>query len=276
MIKRILVPTDGSEQATVGVDYAIALAAQCQGRLSGLHVIDVKLLEGPFLRDISASLGTAPYVNYQNNIALILEERGRAALRAFESACHDAGLECQTRIATGVVARAILENAELADLIVMGRAGEHSEWLDGLVGSTTASVVRRAKQPVLVTGQRELGGRRLVVAYDGSQHAKRALKAAMQLVPHWSEPFDVLFVGNRETDALRQEVESYLDAHASSFEFVVRSGDPSEAIVTYAQEAGADLLVMGAYGHTKVRELVVGSTTAFALNHAPCPLLLAR
>src|SRR5690606_17565563 len=73
MIKRILVPTDGSHVATLGVEYAIALASACQAHLTGLHVVDVKLLEGPFLRDISASLGTAPYVNYQNNIALILE-----------------------------------------------------------------------------------------------------------------------------------------------------------------------------------------------------------
>ena len=56
----------------------------------------------------------------------------------------------------------------------------------------------------------------------------------------------------------------------------MRAGDPSETIVAYAGDCAADLLIMGAYGHTKVRELVVGSTTAYAMNHAPCPVLLAR
>lgn len=276
MIKRILVPTDGSHVATLGVEYAIALASACQAHLTGLHVVDVKLLEGPFLRDISASLGTAPYVNYQNNIALILEERGRAALDAFGKACANANIECSTELTTGIVPRAILEHAELADLIVMGRAGEHSEWLDGLVGSTTSAVARRAVQPVLVTGTRDLGARRFVVAYDGSQHAKRALKAAVQFIPYFSEPCHVLVVGESHAPGLREEIDGYLKAHNHAYEFAVREGDPSEAIVSYAGEANADLLVMGAYGHTKVRELVVGSTTAFALNHAPCPLLLCR
>ena len=49
-----------------------------------------------------------------------------------------------------------------------------------------------------------------------------------------------------------------------------------DRIIEVAKECSADLLVMGAYGHTKVRELVVGSTTAYAMNHAPCPLLLTR
>jgi nucleotide-binding universal stress UspA family protein len=276
MIKRILVATDGSEQATLGVHYAVALASKCQAHLTGLHVVDVKLLEGPFLRDISASLGTAPYVNYQNNIALILEERGRAALAAVQTACADAGISCDTELATGAVPRTILEHAELADMVILGRAGEHSEWLDGVVGSTTAAVARRASQPVLVTGRRELGGTRFVVAYDGSQHAKRALKAAVQLSPSWMEHCHILIVGEAQADALREEIAAYLRAHDLNHEIVVRDGDPSEVIVTYASESGADLLVMGAYGHTKVRELVVGSTTAYALNHATCPLLLCR
>lgn len=276
MIKRILVATDGSEQATLGVHYAVALASKCQAQLTGLHVVDVKLLEGPILRDISASLGTAPYVNYQNNIALILEERGRAVLAAVQTVCAEAGIECQTELATGAVPRTILEHAELADVIVMGRAGEHTEWLDGVVGSTTAAVARRASQPVLVTGRRELGGNRFVVAYDGSQHAKRALKAAVQLSPSWMERCHILIVGEDQAPALQEEIAAYLGAHDLDHDVVIRDGDPSEAIVAYASEAGADLLVMGAYGHTKVRELVVGSTTAYALNHAPCPLLLCR
>ena len=131
MIKRILVPTDGSEYASIGVRYAVALAKRYKAALLGLHVVDIKLLEGPFLRDISASLGTAPYVNYQGNISMILEERGNAALDSFRHACEEAGVTCETCQATGIVPRCIVEKSELADLIVMGRGGEHGQWLDG-------------------------------------------------------------------------------------------------------------------------------------------------
>lgn len=277
MIKHILVPTDGSDHAHKGVRYAVALAKQYQATLHGLYVVDVKLLEGPFLRDISASLGTAPYVNYQNNIALILEERGRAALEAFTAACDEAGVTQHTaEQVTGIITRSILEKSELMDLIVMGRGGEHSEWLDGLVGSTTQAVIRRATRPVLLTSTDTPGRQRFVVAYDGSAHAKRALQTAAGIGADWSAPFHVLVVGKEHTEELLGEARSYLAAHSLEVSYVARDGDPSEVIVQYAEECEADLLIMGAYGHTKVRELVVGSTTAYAINHAPCPLLLTR
>ena len=276
MIKRILVPVDGSDDAMMGARYAVALAKRHGATLQGIHVVDIRLLEGPFLRDISASLGTAPNVNYQGNIAMILEERGMAALKAFSVACEKADVACKTTLVTGIVPRCILEASELADLIVMGRSGEHSQWLDGLVGSTTERVVRRATQPVLVTNTDAVGTRRFVVAYDGSAHAKRALQAAADISVDWGMPFHVLVVGDEKAGAVMDEARTYLQSHEVDVEYVIRPGDPSEVVVSYAKECEADLLVMGAYGHTKVRELVVGSTTAYAMNHSPCPLLLVR
>ncbi|MBI5095870.1 MAG: universal stress protein [Candidatus Hydrogenedentes bacterium] len=276
MIKHILVPTDGSDHAHRGVRYGVALAKRYNATVHGLYVVDVKLLEGPFLRDISASLGTAPYVNYQNNIALILEERGKAALEAFTEECDKASVAHTATQATGVVTRAILEKSELADLIVMGRGGEHTEWLDGLVGSTSQGVVRRASRPVLLTSTDVPGDQRFVVAYDGSVHAKRALQVSANIGADWKMPFHVLVAGKERAEAILAEAREYLAAHQVDVTYVTRDGDPSEVIVQYAEECKADLLVMGAYGHTKVRELVVGSTTAYAINHAPCPLLLTR
>ncbi len=275
-VKHILVPTDGSESAMIGVRYAAAVASRCDATLHGLYVVDIKLLEGPFLRDISASLGTAPYANYQGNIALILEERGKSALEAVKAICQEAGVPCETRQTTGLVARAILEASELVDLIIMGRTGEHSEWLEGIVGSTTEAVVRRASQPVLVTASSSPGSKRFVVAYEGSAHAKRALQVAAAVGADWQVPLHVLVVSEKGGPALLDEARAYLEPHDLPVEYVARTGDPSEAIVEYAEECQADLLVMGAYGHTKVRELVVGSTTTYAMNHAPCPLLLTR
>ncbi len=276
MIKRILVPTDGSDSASIGVRYAAALAKRYEAVLHGLHVVDIKLLEGPFLRDISASLGTAPYLNYQGNIAMILEERGKAVLEAFREVCEEAGVRCESTQDVGIVARCIIERGELADLIVMGRGGEHDQWLDGLVGSTTEAVVRRAAGPVLVTATDAPGSGRFLVAYDASPHAKKALQTAANIGENWHRPFDVLTVGGRSAEERIEEAKAYLGTHDVDAAYVVRAGDPSEVIVGYAEEAKADLLVMGAYGHTKVREFVVGSTTAYAMNHAGCPLLLTR
>ncbi|MFP4502454.1 MAG: universal stress protein [Candidatus Hydrogenedentota bacterium] len=276
MIRKILVPTDGSETANVGVHYAVALAQRSGAALYGLHVIDVKLLEGPFLRDLSASLGTAPYVNYQGNITLILEERGKAALEVFREACEKVGVPCDTEQCTGVVAHEIAAHSELADLVVMGRAGEHGPWIEGLLGSTTQAVVRRAHAPVLVTGAAAIEGNLLLTVYDGSDHAKSALRLAAEWASQWQAPLHVLSVGEDIAEKRLAEAGEYLEAYAIEVTPVQKQGDPSETIVEYARTRGADLLIMGAYGHSKVREWVLGSKTSYALNHSPCPVLLVR
>jgi nucleotide-binding universal stress UspA family protein len=276
VIKHILVPSDGSTTAMIGVDHGIEWARHYAAKLHALFVVDIKLLEGPLLRDISASLGTAPFVNYQSNITLLLEERGKAVLDDIRQRCEESGVDCETHLATGIIARTILEQAELADLIVMGRSGEHTEWLDGLVGSTTEAVVRRANQPVVVTGISEFKHEILLAAYDGSTHAKKALQIAADQASELDSELHVLIVGQRRVETYLEESRGYLESVDQNVHYETREGDPSEVIVEYAAESAADLLVMGAYGHTKVRELVVGSTTAYAMNHAPCPLLLVR
>ena len=276
MIKRLLVPTDGSDSAVLGVDYAIALAQSFDAHIHGIYVVDVKLLEGPFLQDLSASLGTAPYVNYQGNISLLLEERGESALKLLADRCDAAEIPCEVTRASGVVPRTITDHGGLADLIVMGRGGEHSEWLEGLIGSTAEAVIRRSTLPVLVTGQADLGKECILVAYDGSSHSRTALRTAVAFAEVWKTALQVLLVGQEATSAVSEEVHSYVEAHDVSEEILSADGDPGEVIVETAKAVKADLIVMGAYGHAKVRELVVGSTTTYVINHADSPVLLAR
>ncbi len=277
MIKRILVPTDGSESANLGVEYAIALAKRFDASVVGVHVVDVKLLEGPFLRDLSASLGTAPYVNYQGSIAKILEERGAAALGALRESCEKSGVPCETAQTTGIVPRAIVDQGELCDMIVLGRGGEHTAWLEGLIGSTTEAVARQASLPVLVTGTATPGNKRVLVAYDGSSHAKQALRSAAGLAQDWSMELELLVVAEDESgQRLLEEARNYLQSHGTTVQYALRLGEPAETIVRYAQESEADVIVMGTYGHAKVLEWIIGSTTTYVLNHAPCPVLLVR
>jgi nucleotide-binding universal stress UspA family protein len=275
MIKRILLPTDGSEQAQLAIRYAVSLAKLHGAHITGLHVVDIKLLEGPFLRDISASLGTAPFVNYQGNIAKLLEARGDAALDSLKDACGALDVPCDVKQETGTVAHTISEASQLADLVVLGRAGEHHEWLEGVIGSTTEAVIRRAACPVLVTGRDEATLSRVGVAYDGSPHARKALQFAAEQHEDWNVAMTVIVVAS-DGSRLVNEAKDYLSAHVIEAEFLVREGDAATVIVGVADELKLDLLVMGSFGHSKVLQWVVGSTTAYAVNHAPCPVLLTR
>ncbi len=275
MIHNILVPTDGSAYAGCGVRYAVALAQRTHAEVKGLHVVDVKLLEGPFLRDLSASLGTAPYVNYQGNIAMILEERGKSALEYVRKLCSEAGVTCSTEQASGIVPRVIVDAAGLCDLIVLGRGGEHNDFLEGLLGSTTEAVVRQAGVPVLVTNTEVADCDAILAAYDGSPHAQQALRFSRQLSLDLTAKLHVVSVGKGDVDEVLQEAREYLH-DVPDVAYASAEGDARELIVEWAQTHDVNLIAMGAYGHSKVHEFMVGSTTTYVMNHAPCPVLLTR
>ena len=76
MIKSILIPTDGSPNSITALDYGIYLSGIFQAEITGINVVDIRALEGPFLSDISGSLGFTPYQNYLPRFQTILEERG--------------------------------------------------------------------------------------------------------------------------------------------------------------------------------------------------------
>ena len=150
MVKHILVPTDGSSHGEVALRYATSLARSFSAGIEILNVIDIRALQGPFLRDLSGALGFIPGQDYEPKIEAILRERGAAILQSGEEACASADVSCRSISRMGVVDTIIVEEGKKADLIVMGQRGENAEWGTGLLGSTTESAVRRSNKPVLV------------------------------------------------------------------------------------------------------------------------------
>lgn len=276
MIKHILVPTDGSDHAMKGVEFAIALAKRHDAVVHAIHVIDIKMIEGPMLRDITSSLGQEPFANLQSKVSLVLEERGRLALEQVEKLCVAEGVQHTAELMTGVVSKCILEKSELADVIVIGRGGEHTQWLDGLMGSTTESVARHSHRPVLVTGTNTPTLNRLLLAYDGSERSREALKAAATFAEGWQATLLVMTVGEEHAESIQKEAQNYLEPHGLTVEYRLAKGDVGPSLIKAAAEWQANLIIMGAYGHSRVVEVLMGSVTAHVLNNAACPVLLAR
>jgi len=276
MIKRILVATDGSAASQHGIDYTLDIAKRLEAQVTALFVVDIKLLEGPFLRDLSASMGTAPYVNYQASIAEIFEERGRKVLEEVKRQGEAAGVSIETEMQTGVIHHTILQRAELSDLLVLGHGGEHVDWLEGLMGSTTEAVIRRATLPVVVVPEtRPLSGG-LLAAFDGSANASSALKTAAGIATNYKLPLRVLVAGSEGAESAAEKAQAYLSDHGLSCDIERRDGDAGPVIVQCVAEFAPGLLVIGAYGHSRIHELLLGSTTTYVVNHAKCPILLCR
>jgi nucleotide-binding universal stress UspA family protein len=278
MLKSFLVPVDGSEYSAAAVGYAASLARREDARVTLLFVVDIISLEGPFLADLSGIVGVAPYLDLQKQVRDTLVEKGKSVLETHAAACVAAGAECSTKLETGIVSRVICEEAAVHDAIVIGRRGEHASWSGFLLGSVVEEVVRGCAKPVLVTPKEFHPVTRILAAYDGSRTANRALALAATFAGVNDLPLVVVCVSaeDREGRSTLDEAESYLEPHHLRLKTVLESGNPVDGIIQVAQREACDLIIMGAFGHSRVRELFVGSTTDGILRATHVPVLLYR
>jgi nucleotide-binding universal stress UspA family protein len=279
MIKSILVALDGSQHADDALAYALALAEKLKARLIGLHVVDIVSIEGSFLHDVSGSLGFEPYLDFSSKMREALQERGRVLLDVFTQRCQERGVPCDTALPLGIVANEICDQARTADLVVIGRRGVNEQFSTGLLGGTTESVTRKSPKPVLVTpsGVRQIT--KPVLAYDGSQRASAAMHMAAEITTALGLPLTVIHVGREDTDdgnRVLEEAKRYLASYDLTVTAKVLTGPPHQRIVDVLRDGGYDLLFIGAYGHSRIIEMVLGSTTEYVLRNASAPVFLTR
>jgi len=279
MIKSILVALDGSQHADSALEHALWLARRLQARLIGLHVLDIVSIEGSFLHDVSGSLGFEPYLDFSSKMREALQERGRVLLDAFTARCETEGIAHDTALPMGIVANEICDQARTADLVVVGHRGVNEQFSTGLLGSTTESVTRKSPKPVLVTPLqfREIG--RPLLAYDGSQRASAALHAAAEVTSSLKLPLTVVHVSRddgSEGGRVLAEAQRYLQSYEVTVTPKPLTGPPHQRIVDVLRDGRFDLLFIGAYGHSRIIEMVLGSTTEYVLRNSGAPVFLAR
>jgi len=277
-VKRILVALDGSQHAVAALDYGLWLAERLRATLMGLHVIDIVSIEGSFLHDVSGSLGFEPYLDFSSKMRDALQERGRVILDLFERRCRERSVACTTALPIGVVANEICDQARTADLVVLGHRGINERFSTGLLGSTTESVARKSPRPVFVSPTSFAPIARPLLAYDGSQRASAALHAAAELASALGLPLTVVHVerAGSDPDAVLAEARQYLETYGVSVSIRRLSGPPHQRIVDVTRDGQYDLLIIGAYGHSRIIEMVLGSTTEFVLRNTLCPVFLTR
>jgi nucleotide-binding universal stress UspA family protein len=278
MIRNILVALDGSQHADVAFEYALWLGTTLHARLLALHVIDIVSIEGSFLHDVSGSLGFEPYLDFSSKMREALHERGRALLEVAARRCAERGVPCDTALPLGVVANEICDQARTADLVALGHRGVNEQFSTGLLGGTTESVARKSPKPVLVCPSAFAPITRPLLAYDGSQRASSAMHAAAEVTSALGLPLTVLHVARNgeDSDKVLDEARRYLAAYDLQASYRALSGPPHQRIVDVLRDGGYDLLFIGAYGHSRIIEMVLGSTTEYVLRNSPAPVFLTR
>jgi nucleotide-binding universal stress UspA family protein len=116
------------------------------------------------------------------------------------------------------------------------------------------------------------------LAYDGSPSAKKALALSLSLSEKAQWPITVLIVHADAAKAadLSAEVETLAQKGLADCEVVVSSGKEAEEILKFIKEGSVELMAMGAYGHNRLREWLLGSTTSTIIQKSPVPVLLIR
>ncbi|MGB5219257.1 MAG: universal stress protein [Smithella sp.] len=281
MIKNILIPTDGSTNSNTALEYGIYIARKMEASLTGLHVIDVNLIQGPMLTDISGAVGMPPYEGFFDAIEKSLEEKADFILKEFQERCQKAGVKSEVKKEIGKVSSIIIEEARNADLILMAKKGEHFHLKEGgLIGSVAEAVVRNSGKPVLVTPETFIEIESMALAYDGSGPAIKALNLSLQLSRQNVWPLTVLIVTadlKKAADLIDQiEEANQKESPIADCETITVAGKEADKIIRFIKEGSVELMVMGAYGHNRLRELLLGSTTSHVIHKSPIPVLLVR
>ena len=282
MIKQILVPTDGSENSLTAADYAINLARLFNANIRGLFVKDVKILTGPLIHDIGTSIGgMVPYGTFNQTIRDLLESQADAALNQIEGKCVQAKVTFTREIREGIVSREIIKSADDCDLIAMGKMGAHAEWRDVFLGTNVEYVVRQTHKPVLITSSEYKPFRKMLVAYDGSSFADKALRSGAEIAQAMKLPITVVCVAYKKDEALLtlSKAKTFLEDYKLTVDTVAKGGsDHAGGILEVCNDEDSkfDILVMGAYGHSRLQEMILGSTTVRVMRLTNCSILLCR
>ena len=278
--KTILVHLDHSERSAARAALAARWARAHESHLVGL--VPTGLRDGVIPADAIAT-GMTDFIAKS---ADYLRRRAEAISREFRQSIVATGsLSYEVRLVDGATIDAVVQHGRASDLVVLGQ-DDTSNAMDIPLHGLAGHVLMEVGQPVLIVpsaGQFEGVARNAVVAWNGSREAAVALHAALPALRRASRVTLASFRRPKEEeDDDRQpsaaDMLRFLSRHGiqATFERNVTGIDIADALLSRVAELGADLLVMGGYGHSRLRELILGGVTRQILAQMTVPVLTAH
>lgn len=271
-IVRILVHAEPAGRSTGLVRAAADLAQRLGAQLTGLGA---EMAEPLAPANPYASVTTAEWV-------AAMSEQIEANLKSAEAEFRKAaeGLGAEWRICRDMPARALATVARSADLVIVGAAPSVNYYR----AADPAEVVMQAGRPVLIApeGADHFAGRAAVVAWKDTREARRAVIDALPLLRRTQEVVVQAVCAEPDAEyaeAQTSDVAAWLDRHGINARARVSAGVEADVVDELNAEAlaiGADLIVAGAYGHSRLREWAFGGVTRTLLDEPRCWLLLSH
>lgn len=274
--KDILVYADAAKSAPARLDVAAMLAAKHKAYLTALHV-----MEPPYVPAGVIEGGLTPaLLAWQKNV---VQERADHAKKAVEAARRRSGQDIEWRDVEGETVPTVLLHARYADIVVVSQGGDRDD--DLLPGDILPEeILMSAGRPELVVpryGTFPTLGERILIAWNRSREAARAVHDALPLLVTAKSAIimEVNPDSRRQSHTAGADIAQHLIRHGVKAELApttARGIDVSDAILSRAADLGIDLLVMGGYGHSRLREYTLGGVTRHMLQHMTVPVLMSH
>lgn len=275
---------DGSTYSPAVCDAAAWASLRLGAPLTFLHVLNkVRDAKGD---DLSGSIGFGAQESLLEELATLDErrgklaqERGRQILSAAKERVRLAGVaEPEGRRRHGDLVETLTELEAGIRLLVFGKRGEAADVASEFLGSHLERVIRSLHRPILMTPLEFSVPQRVMLAFDGSATTRKGVEMVAGSPLFRGMPCHLVMVGADTAEARAQLTWARQTLEQAGFEApaVILTGDVEKSLRRYRQDHGIDLIIMGAYGHSRIRHLLIGSTTTEMMRRSTVPLLLLR
>jgi nucleotide-binding universal stress UspA family protein len=285
-MNKIYACIDGSSNTAAVVDWAAWCAMQTAVPLELLHVLE-KRPERAVAHDLSGAIGLGSQELLLNELteldarrSALEQQAGSQLLAAARQRASAAGaLQVEGRMRHDELIASVLDLEPDARLFVLGQHSQAPDRGKRHLDHHVERVIRAVKRPVLVAGGAPfVAPERFVIAFDGSATAVKMVNAVAHS-PLLAGMGATLVRAGKETPEAQVQMEgaeAVLRTAGFAVNIFVRDGEPEDVLPEAISQAKASLLVMGAYGHGRIRQLIVGSATTTLLRLSAVPVLILR
>jgi len=284
-MNKLIALVDGSVYTQSVCDHAAWIAKRTASAIDLLQVIGRRETESaPANLSGSITLGARTALLEELSAldeqrAKLFQKRGRAILDDAKASIEAAGVkEVTARLRIGDIVETVAESEAAADMVVIGKRGEAADFASLHLGSNLERIVRTCSKPVFVAARAFKPIEKFLIAYDGGTSSMKAVDYVAR-DPLFSGLHCRLLMAGADTPETRDRLDdarNLLEASGLAVEAGIANGQAETVIAQAVETDGIDLLVMGAYGHSRIRSLIIGSTTSEMVRSCRIPVALFR
>ncbi|OCW57809.1 universal stress protein [Hoeflea olei] len=284
MSNSLLALVDGSVYAKSVCDHAVWAASRMDAPVDLLHVIEPAAEAG--ITDLSGAITLGARTALLDKLAALdaeraklLSQKGRAILDDARALVEAGGARVLgTHLRQGKLVETVISREGTAGMIMIGKRGEEADFASLRLGAHLERFIRASHKPVFVASRAFRPIDSVIVAYDGSASSQRMVDHIARNPLFAGLAIDVVTVGptNRDSEKSQENARAVLEAAGLAVTTTILSGQPDAVLGKRVADTGTTLVAMGAYGHSRIRSFVLGSTTSEMLRSCKAPVVVLR